>query len=88
MSRGNLELPYPGSISQRNHLLSKRGCEKPEKSRKTVRGIMKRAAILIYNAINIFYVLKTIDQGTCPFDIHLDNRTHRRESWVFGKQFL
>jgi hypothetical protein len=88
MSRGNLELPYPGSINQPNHLLKKRGCVKHKKSRKILRGIMKRAAILIYNAINIFYVLKTIDHGTCPIEIHLDNQTIRRDAWVFGKQVL
>jgi hypothetical protein len=47
---------------------------------------MKRAAILIYNAINIFYVLKRINQGSRPIEIHLDNQTIRRDAWVFGKQ--
>ncbi len=47
---------------------------------------MKRVAILIYNAINIFYVLKTIDQGTCPFDIRLDDRIYGWDACILDKQ--
>jgi len=55
------------------------------KRRKTLIEQIQYLAILIYNAINIFSVLNTINQGICPIDVRLDGRTNGQDTWAFGK---